>query len=391
MEKLRHQNGGNWQDFGSFPLKKSHPRGHTTPLNVRLEEGQKIHDGEKTATQVSKEQHVPISTAKAWGTRVTALVGKTNEMTAAGINLGNRHNAKAPTPYIQSIESLLVAELHRHRESGRLQEFVWKEEDVRELALFFAAQHPPPPTLHQQHPNAKPFSASHGWFGKFINRHGLRSFRFFGKGGSVHLDEQHVAVAALQQEIAKIDASPTNTYNADQMGLFIHSLPNVGYVFEDEVKSRRLRGYENMQAKERVTVHLCSDVTGNNRVPTLVIGKAERPRAFAGTTPLPEDIIYTHQKNAWMDLAIMQDWFDHTFVPFATARRATPNSPIILILDNFSGQKQLKVSDPNIHILHIPPNTSPKLQPLDQGAIKQTKSNFKVNKHLYCAHTQLTE
>ena len=55
-------------------------------------------------------------------------------------------------------------------------------------------------------------------------------------------------------------------------------------------------------AKDRITVMLCCNAAGTQKMDLLVIGTAKRPRCFSKNwDPSHANIIYEHNKTAWMD------------------------------------------------------------------------------------------
>lgn len=84
----------------------------------------------------------------------------------------------------------------------------------------------------------------------------------------------------------------------------------------------------------RGTLNLCCNFTGTHKITPLLIGHAARPACWRRQEP-PKGIFYRHNKTAWANGDEMQWWFDNVFVP--EVRAATPDEPILLIWDNFSG------------------------------------------------------
>lgn len=74
--------------------------------------------------------------------------------------------------------------------------------------------------------------------------------------------------------------------------------------------------------------------------------------------------------NGWTDDALCAEWFEHAFIPQATAQK-TSDAPILLIYDGHGSHATPRVVElalkNNIHQLCLPPHTTHKLQPLDVG------------------------
>lgn len=70
------------------------------------------------------------------------------------------------------------------------------------------------------------------------------------------------------------DYEPDDIFNADETGLFFKCLPNKTFAFKKE------KCYGGKLSKERITVMVCANSTGTNKLKLLVIGKPRKPRCF---------------------------------------------------------------------------------------------------------------
>eukprot|EP00170_Pyropia_yezoensis_P002161 contig_9087_g2165 len=126
-----------------------------------------------------------------------------------------------------------------------------------------------------------------------------------------------------------------------------------------------------MRSKDHVTLTLCCNATGSHKLPVTMIGKAAQPMCFMGPAnrcPVP----YFSQKSAWTDTSIFKRWFDEVFLP--AVRQRTGNQ-VVLILDNLGCHSDL--SDEQVTIIELPPNTTAVYQPLDAGVIAGLKRRYK--------------
>ena len=83
------------------------------------------------------------------------------------------------------------------------------------------------------------------------------------------------------------------------------------------------------------------------------------------------------------DLQIFEDWFKKTFVPAVRKHLRTKKLPemAVLLLDNCRAHppaETLTSADGLISVLSLPPNTTSKIQPLDQGIISVFKRNYRT-------------
>lgn len=216
------------------------------------------------------------------------------------------------------------------------------------------------------------FEASDGWAQNFIKRNGLKSRKLHGAGQTPMVDYTS-ALHDLRNKLAKFAIE--NIFNCDETGLFFRQLPSRSYVLRSE-DLKVVRGVKNMQAKDRVTLYICTNATGF-RVPIAVIGKSAKPNCFS-TRPLPPGVNYYSQNRAWSDTTTMRKWFYDCFLP--TIRSKT-SAPVALLLDNASAHEENDLKDPRgqVSIFSLPANTTAKLQPMDAGIIAALKCRYKYD------------
>ena len=171
------------------------------------------------------------------------------------------------------------------------------------------------------------------------------------------------------------EISDNNLYNVDETSLFWKMLPKKMLMSRNE---RRVSG-EKIK-KDRITLALCANASGSHKLPLLLINNCENPRALKHCqNNLP--VIYTHDKNSWMNTAIFQSWYHNEFKPRVRRRQFEENSSgkVLLVIDNFIGHKlpEEEMDDGDFKIIFLPPNTSPLIQPMDQGIISKLKKKFR--------------
>lgn len=76
---------------------------------------------------------------------------------------------------------------------------------------------------------------------------------------------------------------------------------------------------------------VCTNATGNHRLPLVVIGKDKKPRAFKNLNALP--VNYYAQKNAGINQTIFSEWFHNVFVRAHLAEKHLPQKALLL-MDN---------------------------------------------------------
>lgn len=209
---------------------------------------------------------------------------------------------------------------------------------------------------------------SNGWLQGFKQRHGIKSRARHGEAGSVDiqaLEEQLVAVRAIVNQY-----SPADCYNCDETGLFYKLLP------DRSLATQQIPGQTRIKA--RLTAHFCTNADGSDKLPLWVIGKAAKPRCFgAASIQLSAlDCVYKSNSKAWMTADIMVEWL-HWFSKRTAHRR------VLLVMDNFSAHTlalqiiQSQQLLQNVTVVWLPPNTTSKSQPLDQGIIYAFKAHYR--------------
>ncbi len=128
-------------------------------------------------------------------------------------------------------------------------------------------------------------------------------------------------------------------------------------------------------SKERVSGLFFCNSDGSEKEKVLVIGKSARPRAFKHLD-FERDLPVTYKSNrkAWMTGEI----FEECLRKFDKKMRHLKRHALVF-LDNATShhvaalEKELK----NTKLQFLPPNTTSKLQPLDQGIIRSWKAKYK--------------
>lgn len=212
---------------------------------------------------------------------------------------------------------------------------------------------------YQGHP---PPEFSVGWLSRFKTRNNIRHRIQHGEAGSVPVtaEEEMKAVRTLCGEYAEDDI-----YNMDELGLFWRSAVNQG-LLSSATPGRK-------QDKSRISIAVCCNSTGSDRLPIWFIGHAQKPRALKGLNFEALGCRWRANKKAWMTTIIMIDWLK-AFYRHVGARS------VILAMDNLkahiNGVEQAPPPS-NIHIIWLPKNSTSVFQPLDQGIIRNLKAHYR--------------
>ena len=118
------------------------------------------------------------------------------------------------------------------------------------------------------------------------------------------------------------------------------------------------------KSKDQISVLVCANMTGSEKLPLLVIGKFARPRCFKNVRTLP--VQYECNHKAWIVSDIFSSWLVKLDKKFQREHRR-----VAMVVDNCHAH--LKA----VKLVFLPPNTTAKLQPCDQGIIQNLKVHYR--------------
>ncbi|CAF1689440.1 unnamed protein product, partial [Adineta ricciae] len=144
------------------------------------------------------------------------------------------------------------------------------------------------------------FKASNGWLEKFRARHAI-SFRLI-SGESASVD--HSTVKEWTKRLLTIieGFDKNDIFNADETGLFYRALPDRSLV----LKKEECKG--GKKSKERLTILLCTNWSGTEKLKPLVIGRSQRPRCFKNINTSDLPVTWLANCAAWMNLKLFTNW-----------------------------------------------------------------------------------
>lgn len=201
---------------------------------------------------------------------------------------------------------------------------------------------------------------SMSWVQRWKARHGIVSKKICGESASVTENAVYDWYKTTLPNVLQ-RFSPENVFNSDETGLFWKLSPANTLAFKTE------KCHGGKCAKDRVTVVVGASMMGE-KIPLLIIGKSERPRAFRNKH-VPLD--YMSNRKAWMTSAIFE-----TYIRKIEKRMASAGRHIAMIVDNCPSHfliKDLKA----VTLIFLPPNTTSKTQPMDSGVIWSLKSHYR--------------
>lgn len=250
--------------------------------------------------------------------------------------------------------------------------------DVEKALLYWlkdmrSRDHPPPIDSKIMMRQAERFASelqyqdwvcSRGFLQRFCKRYAVVSKRICGEANDC-ADITTFTDEVLLPLLLKFD--PEDIYNADETSLYYKLLPSRTYAFRGE------QVIGGRSSKDRLTLMLCSNMNGTDKLKPLIIGKTKNPRVLKSvynmsTADLP--VHYYSSANGWMTGFIFNSWLSKW-----NSKLARDHRNVLLLLDNAPSHVVENYS--NITIQFLPPNTTSKLQPMDQGVLRLVKLGYR--------------
>lgn len=186
---------------------------------------------------------------------------------------------------------------------------------------------------------------------------------------------------------------PQQVFNCDETGLFWKKMPRRTYITAEEIK---MPGHKPM--KDRLTLALCANASGDCKVKPLLVYHSENPRAFKKHKILKErlEVMWRSNPKAWVTRQFFVEWVNLVFGPAVKKFLEENDLPMkcLLIIDNAPAHPSGLEDDileefSFIKVLFLPPNTTPLLQPMDQQVISNLKKLY--TKHMFKQCSDITE
>nr|GEV69299.1 hypothetical protein [Tanacetum cinerariifolium] len=114
------------------------------------------------------------------------------------------------------------------------------------------------------------FTFSIGWLGKFKARYGIKNFLRFEESGSVEMEGMEDKLKFIRDKVDQFEMK--DIFNMDETGLFFRLQP------DHSLATMQLEGKK--QDKERLTVAICCNEDGSEKLPLWIIRKYAKPRCF---------------------------------------------------------------------------------------------------------------
>ncbi|XP_064077646.1 tigger transposable element-derived protein 1-like [Macrobrachium nipponense] len=212
------------------------------------------------------------------------------------------------------------------------------------------------------------FSESRGWFNRFKAHANLHNVTLQGDAASAVSESADSFPSGLAEIIKDGGYTADQVFNVDETGLFWKRMPNRTYLSKEE---KSAPGHE--AGKERLTLLLGANTSGDLKLKPLLVYSAENPRAFKGIFKSQLPVIWKSNKKM-----VFEDWFNNHFVPAVEQYLSSKGLPkVLLVLDYAPGHpSNFSNMHPNLKVVYLPPNTTSLIQPMDQGVIVNFKAYY---------------
>ncbi|XP_064090914.1 tigger transposable element-derived protein 1-like isoform X2 [Macrobrachium nipponense] len=218
------------------------------------------------------------------------------------------------------------------------------------------------------------FAASRGWFNRFKVRANLHNLKLQGEVASADEEAAERFPGCLAEIIREGGYTADQVFSVEETGLFWKRMPSRTYISKEE---KTAPGHK--VSKERLTLLLGSNASGDFKLKPLLVYLAENPRALNGIFKPQLPVIWKANKKAWVTDGIFEEWFNDHFVPSAKKHLEEKGQEfkVLLVLNTGPGYPiNLGEVYPEVEVVYLPPNTTSLLQPMGQGVIGSFKAYY---------------
>ncbi|KFD64056.1 hypothetical protein M514_10180 [Trichuris suis] len=219
-----------------------------------------------------------------------------------------------------------------------------------------------------------PFTASSGWFCRFKNRYNFHNVRLCAEAGSADVDPAQTFPIEVQNVVKEKGYCLDQIFNFDETNLYLKRMPKRSYISREH---RHATGI--CAAKDRVTVMLGANASGDLKLKPLVIHRHANLRALRGIVKSSLGVYYRYSKRGWMTAQVCLDIFSNAYANDIKKYLNEKNLAfkVLVITDSASSHPPMIAGlDPNVHFVFLPARTTSLLQPLDQGVIGAFKAYY---------------
>mmetsp|Transcript_21479 Transcript_21479/g.46553 ORF Transcript_21479/g.46553 Transcript_21479/m.46553 type:complete len:200 (-) Transcript_21479:852-1451(-) len=134
-----------------------------------------------------------------------------------------------------------------------------------------------------------------------------------------------------------------------------------------------LPNVQQMQPDDRVTMYVCTNENGSQKLPLTLVGRLKQPWKFpdpAGHQTLP----YIFAEDGRSSSKTLQEWWNTTFLPHI--RKQSSSTPVLLVT-SMSECCELVDEKGQVRVEVLPRNSSTTHQPVAQGLGQTLKTSYR--------------
>ncbi|XP_054848011.1 tigger transposable element-derived protein 3-like [Eublepharis macularius] len=150
---------------------------------------------------------------------------------------------------------------------------------------------------------------------------------------------------------------PPNVYTCGETGLLFRATPE------------ELAMEQRADAKDQLTVLLCTNLDASDKRDTLIVGKGPKPFCFQGVSTEELPVTYRASSRAWMTAAIFSEWLRKFNEDMKRKQRS-----VVLFLVQCAAHPAAELS--NVKMVFLPPQSS-SIRPLERGIIQSFKCHYR--------------
>lgn len=352
-------------DPKKVPLSDSKPKRtiNVVSIETKREIISKVEKGMKVAV-VAKQYNLPRTTVSTYWNHRHKIIEATVLPT-----MSHAVSAKQRPHALNEMEKLLLLWINEKQRAGDNVDQNMICEKAKEIYI----------NITKDDGEKIDFLASLGWLRRFRRRHGVHSVFRHGEAVSANKKAADEYVQEFGKFIETQGFVSSQIFNCNETGLFWKKMPKRTYITAEETA---LPGHKPM--KDRLTLLLCSNATGDFKVKPLLVYHSENPRAFKRFKVCKESlpVMWRSNTKSWVTRVLFLEWVSKMFAPMVKKYLEEKGLPLrcVLVLDNAPAYPpDLGAEFGWITVKHLPPNTSSLIRPMGQFVI----TNFKK---LYTKH-----
>lgn len=222
------------------------------------------HENGVRVSDLAKQYGMPKST-------VSTILKTKEVIKAANVAKGVTVITKQRPQILEEVEKLLLIFINERQLAGD----GISEELICEKALEIYSDLLKETPGTSTESGAFEFKASRGWFEKFKKRTGIHNVIRHGEAASSNKEAAEKFVIEFSDFVKAEGYLPQQVFNCDETGLFWKKMPNRTYITKEE---KTLPGHKPM--KDRLTLLLCGNASGDFKVKPLLVYHSDNPRVF---------------------------------------------------------------------------------------------------------------